>query len=62
MAFPYLVARAVTTLNSLAGHLPPFCTKNLARRKRCCIVGWNYQRLPGSLLVWTRGFREWRVT
>ena len=51
MAFNSLVARPVTTTNSLAGHLPPFFTNNLARRRRCCIVGWDHQRLPGSLLA-----------
>jgi len=56
MALRYLVARPVTTLNSLAGHLPPFCTKNIARHRRCWIVDWSHQRLPGSLLVWTQRF------
>jgi hypothetical protein len=44
MAFPCLVALAVTTLSSLAGHLPPFShTKKLARLL-------EPQLLPGSLL------------
>jgi hypothetical protein len=48
--------RAVTTCKSLAGHPPPFRTNNIARHRRCWIVGWSHQRLPGSLLVGIRGF------
>ena len=60
MALRSLVAQAVTTLDSLAGHPPPFRTNKITRHRRCLIVGWSQQRLPGSLLVWTRGFREGR--
>jgi len=51
MAFFSLVARAVTTSVSLAGHPPPFRTDKIARHRRCLIVGWSHQRLPGSLLL-----------
>ena len=50
MVFQRLVARTVTTVTSLAGHLPPFFTINITRHRRCLIVGWSHQRLPGSLL------------
>jgi hypothetical protein len=35
MAFLKPVARTVTTFSSLAGHLPPYRTDKIARRKRC---------------------------
>ena len=56
MALRSLVALAVTTLDSLAGHPPPYLTNKITRHRRCLIVGWSQKRLPGSLLVWTRGF------
>ncbi len=49
MAFPCLVALAVTTLSSLAGHLPPFShTEKLARLRRCWIVEWNHSAFQGA--------------
>jgi hypothetical protein len=49
MAFPCLVALAVTTLSSLAGHLPSFShSKKLARLRRCWIVEWNHSALQGA--------------
>jgi hypothetical protein len=44
------VAPRVTTKKSLAGHLPLLRTNKLARLRRCWIVGWSHQCLPGSFL------------
>ena len=54
MALRRAVARTVTTSCSLAGHLPPFFTNNMARLRRCRIVDWEHQRLPGSLFEGSR--------
>lgn len=53
MALRRAVARTVTTSCSLAGHLPPFFTNNMARLRRCRI-DLEHQRLPGSLLEESR--------
>jgi len=60
MVFQRLVAPTATTVTSLAGHLPPFFTINITRVRRCLIVGWSHQRLPGSLFSDSRGYREGR--
>ena len=58
MALSHPVARTVTTLHSLAGHLPPFFTNNLARRERCWIVDWDISAFQEASLRDPRFHRE----
>jgi len=45
MAVNVLWRSPTTTITSLAGHLPPFRTVNIARPRRCWIVEWSHQCL-----------------